>query len=443
MPDSILNSQWFYTSYGKDYGPVSWSIIESMLQENRLSPQDVVMQEGSAIHMRIEDVVRILSSPRSVTPPQGMPSVETGESPATPEPPPVVVAAPVLLEAPVASTPAPWPDLSGDSDVEADSGGYGLEAVPESPPLDPEAFLPRHAKKSKSVKTRTSQANEEASEAEPAARRPRVTSGHAAESVCDPQQLMFALEASFLWAISSAVILLIGCRLGTGIRSLSMFIVFCLIMVLYTAIASTVGVMQSWARERQRSVSKSEGWKFARQRAAPMVIFPLMAVLSAGALIAVATSVIEVVSHSTWFGPMLGSLLFLPAFFLVAGTVLGAIGASLIPVVMGIEDCGPSEALKICQERSRNSYLQWLLDCLAIFSRITPQLLLTAIITAAGISGAIKLTLNIESLLEFNLDFSTLIAVMSYLIALAGWLAFAFALIAVNLADNYLGAGSE
>ena len=50
--------RWMYSTNGKDYGPVSWSVIESMVQDDRLSQDDLVVREGETTYARIADIFR-------------------------------------------------------------------------------------------------------------------------------------------------------------------------------------------------------------------------------------------------------------------------------------------------------------------------------------------------------------------------------------------------
>ncbi|MDB5390031.1 MAG: domain 2 [Planctomycetaceae bacterium] len=442
MPDNALNSQWYYTSNGKNYGPVSWSVIESMVQEDRLSPQDLVSRVGTSAYLRIEEVHQLLSPPEVVAAPEIVSGAVSSEQVATPEIPPVPA---VALEPLPTHAPAPWPDLGDSPVIESDDGGYRLEPIPESPPLPPDAFMPKSkpAKSSKAAKTRKVEVPEE--DEVPASSEPIPPEIHrtAAELRLKPQQLIFALEVGVLWAISCALLLVLGNQLGSAIRSLSHLFVFCLSLVYYNVVAATVGHMLSREKEKGRPVSSSAGWKFALPRAALMIIGPLVLAIGAGSMIAMSGALIHAISHSAWLGSLMGPILFIPAFLMVIVVVCLAMGTSIIPVVMGIGDCSPSDALRICRERSQNSDAQLLLDCLTVFARITPMLLLSSGVTLCGLAGAMWLTENMSQLAEFELGFSTFFRLTAWLVAVAMWLSFAFVLLTTGMAAKHFAESDE
>lgn len=436
MPDIDLNSQWYYSSNGKDYGPVSWSIIESMVDEDRLSVQDLVLQAGTHTHLRIEEVEQRMSSPRGLVSPGTAPTIEVPEQAQA-----KIIPSVPHVEAPV-SKPAPWPDLGNDTpDTSAESDEYRLGAVPESPPLAEDAYLPRHAKPAKPTKTATARIAAPITDDTPDADSTEhtVQASTFAPDVLSlsPQQLRFALEAGVIWALTSAVLLIVGSQMGTGFRSMALFVSSCLMFVLYNVVAATAAQMLKREQARQATVTSRESWEFALERISSLVISPLMVAFGAGSLFAIVCTLIDMISHAGSIGALAGGVLFIPTFLLIVGACCMLIGASLVPVVMGLADCGPSEALHMCQERHQNSYVRWLLDCLAVFSRIAPLLLLSLVITLTGLTGAVWLTVDLGIVAEFNFSFVTFLRLASYLIAFAAWLAFAFVLVTTHLVARY------
>lgn len=441
MLEITLDSQWYYSSNGKDYGPVSWSIIESMLQDDRLSPQDLVLQRGGTTYLRIEEVSHRMASQAMAAQKIVLPSDAITHQVVVSEPPPVPRdPAPVVIPAPWSDTAAIAP-LAESVQVESDSGEYRMGEIPESPPLDPDAFLPKPVRSAKSAKQPKAakiyeKAGPESDSDQDASASAAATSSRkqpSSEVSVAPQQLLFAIQVGFVWAISSSLLCVLGIQLGPWFQSIASLAGFLLLLLYYNVVAATVGYMLSLERERGRPVSSSTGTTFVLERAAPLVIGPLIVGVGAGSLIAVAFGLIHGLSHSA----SMGGILFLPAFLLIVGILFLAMFGSLIPVVMGLEDCSPSDALKICQERNQGSYARILLEYISVLSRIVPMMLLSLFVILAGLYGATALTVTPKILAEFKIGFSMFLSIISVFVVIGCWLAFVFVLLATHLATLY------
>lgn len=480
--------RWMYSTNGKDYGPVSWSVIESMVQDDRLSQDDLVVREGETTYARIADIFRQQSRvagglnkatdessavPAGVTAMAGAANTDATESwpvnaahprsfsPAPPTPAynslgPAIQGRNSEDNAPFA-TPITRSLLSNAGEHQipppaADVGEYQLETPPPPVPVlefdSAEDVLlaapPNRRSTSKSAsRSPRQQAHVSPDFEETTARSVREVEHDASPLSLNPARLTFALQSAIPWAGACAMIVVIGSQLGSPVSPFVMFSTASLTLVYYTIVTATLSNMQSNEAEAIIPPRTSDGWRFAMERLIPLILGPLFVAFSAGSLIAIAGTIIHALSHLKSGGPFFGGLLLFPSFLLAAGTLIAGLSASIIPVIMGVEDCGPSEATGVWLKQNQRNAVQATLNILTIFTRLAPMLLLAMILTLSSLSFSLYLTVDWQyfALMEFNL--ANLLSLSSIFLIFGIWLAIATSLSTSGLTEYYLRAAKE
>jgi len=417
MVDSLMPDRWYYTLHGKDYGPVSWAVIESMVQEDRLSRDDLVVREGATNHQRIAEVETQRPGTLEPSPRLEEDHVEMPES----EPKPMAQGTDLAPSTDDESLLPSWTKPPEWTIAAEDVGEYGLEpsqdvAAAEFTYESPPAQKPIAPSRPRPPKVMPREDQEESTE----------TDRQYGQFFSAPR-LIFAMELNIVCSLAAVICIILGSQFGSPDSPFVMFLLTCVALIEYNILAVTVSQMQS-QEMASKKVFASEGWQYAMERLVPLIFGPLFVAFAVGSVLAIGGTIVHSLSHLSSIGPFLGSILLIPTFLVIVGTLVLALAGSILPVIMGVENCSPEESRGIWTDQMKQRPVRAVLDILRVWSSILPMLLILFTLIFVSLGIAVPLTSDWGGLIEVNFNLTSLLNIGSLCVILGSGYALAILL---------------
>lgn len=341
-----------------------------------------------------------------------------------PAPPPPVPSADAF-------SPAPPPDYphsdSSDADlpvpplapqrVSLDDSLSGAAASPPLPPHPhpappPEMASPLPPPPAPGPGTGTETASQSVS----------VFSGSAIDEAFDTSKVTFAMQCGAIWGVGMAAALTLS-MLGLILAAIPIAV-----LVTYAVtILAVSGLSFLASRKMQLGITPhwSAAWEQFLRHSGSLLFGTIGALIGAALLLVFLFGGIFALTLVPAVGSILGGLLVLPTTFFLLFALAMIIGLYMLPIVIGVEDCGVIAGVKIVFRLAKRNQLSLAMRIAVAVLSILPA----AILTAGLLGGAFFLATMVcgsSSLMSLSQGFDpgALIVGLSAVVAIALWLGF-------------------
>lgn len=204
----------------------------------------------------------------------------------------------------------------------------------------------------------------------------RIVQRSSADSGFDWPRLSFALQIGGIWMLGTYLLGLVTSGGGVTILAILVWMLTCL-----NFLAGGVGRLVTAELESGISAPRSEGWRFVRSHllgllAAPWAVGALT-VLGIGAYVLM----VRLLAAIPGIGPLLAALLILPTFLFVLAAAGVLMTAYLVPTIMGVENCGPVDAMGHLVRSVRKNPIQMMSETGEVMRNLVPMAAFSGIAT--------------------------------------------------------------
>lgn len=219
----------------------------------------------------------------------------------------------------------------------------------------------------------------------------RLTARSAGDMGLDGQRLGFTFQLGAVWLAGTFLIALL---LEGGIvwTLVAIWCVSCL-----TFLAGGISRMTAAELDTGTPTNRNETWRFIMTRGLGMVFGPwavALGVVLAGSLYAFLVNLIVGIPS---VGPVLGGLIIVPTFVLVLLLISVMMNGYLLPIIMGVDDCGLVQSIRSLIATSRKAPLVLFSGYVDTIRSFLPMLAFSALITALGLVGTYLICVGMPS----------------------------------------------
>lgn len=224
--------------------------------------------------------------------------------------------------------------------------------------------------------------------------------GTIADFAMDPRLINFSLQWAGALVVANLISLLL-LKFGLWWAAIPLSVVA--IITYAVGVVPGISFMVSQRLEHGETPPTAEGWNFFARRWVT-ILFGIGAVCLATVVCAgIIALLIWAISNAPAVGAYIGALLVIPAFLFVLFVLSLFFNLYLMPIVVGVEDCTALRAFGILRKLVTKNGLALYGRYFSALGSIAPFAIFSLLIVGSSLAGAVVLTTNAESMLQFNL----------------------------------------